>query len=697
MTTKLLVIHPWIPTYRVPFYNGLAEVLDRHDTELVVARSGPPPSMAGRGDRAGGPWAVDVPTTWHSIAGREVPHRRISSVLTELRPDLVVVEQALHNPETYPFLLRHAAGRHGVAMWGNGRNYSTPQPAAGAALKQWLTRRGDWFFAYTQAGADHVVARGFPRTRVSVLDNTIDTERLRADLAAVDPRELEGFRGEHALTASRTALFLGGVDEMKGIGFLLESARIAGDLMPGFVLLIAGDGDSMPAVRKAQAEGVPVRVLGRTDGHLKTLALKSADLLAIPEQVGLVAVDALVSGRPIITTDHPMHGPEYDYLVPGETSVVTAHTAADYAQALVSMMSAPGRLADMQTAARCESERYPLQGMVDSFAEGVLAWRDLRHAGLTTGTRSRGSAAESSTRTGAHRRTLLVDTSPSETRRIAVVMTCHNRREQTLRCLGALCAEDLPGIALRAYITDDGSVDGTATAIAAVDLPIRVIVGSGELYWAAGMAMAERAAMSEDPDLLLWLNDDVILDPDGLARLLSVHADKPDAIVVGNVRDPDTGDRTYGGRHRRGRHPQRFVVQPPVDRVQEVHAFNGNVVLIPRIARNAVGPIDGLFAHAYADDDYGLRALERGVPILCAPGTVGICSPNQADPSPSSVRAAWKRLQSPRGLPWRSQVRYLRRHGGPLWPAYFAWGYARAIMRAGIRGRAGDPDADTET
>jgi GT2 family glycosyltransferase len=199
------------------------------------------------------------------------------------------------------------------------------------------------------------------------------------------------------------------------------------------------------------------------------------------------------------------------------------------------------------------------------------------------------------------------------------------------------------------------------------------------------MAMAEREAMVEDPDLLLWLNDDVTLDHDALARLMAVHEQAPDAIVVGSLRDPGTGEMTYGGRNRLGRHPQRFTPSPKFPQIQRVSAFNGNVVLIPRRVRNSVGPIDGSFAHAYADDDYSLRTSNLGVTILCAAATVGTCSPGPARPAPTSARAAWRQLQTPRGLPWRSQVRYLRRHGGPMWPAYLAWGYGKAIVKAGLR------------
>jgi hypothetical protein len=87
-------------------------------------------------------------------------------------------------------------------------------------------------------------------------------------------------------------------------------------------------------------------------------------------------------------------------------------------------------------------------------------------------------------------------------------MTYHNCREETRRCLEALLGEDLANAELRVCVTDEGSTDGTIAVISAIDTPIRVLSGSGELYWAAGMAMAERAPMCDDPDLLFWLNDD---------------------------------------------------------------------------------------------------------------------------------------------------------------------------------------------
>ena len=269
------------------------------------------------------------------------------------------------------------------------------------------------------------------------------------------------------------------------------------------------------------------------------------------------------------------------------------------------------------------------------------------------------------------------------TTRLTVIMTVHNRREITMRCLRAFFGQHtLDDVECRVVVVDDGSTDGTGEAIADEFPNVTIINGSGSLFWAAGMAAAETVAMSESPDLLLWLNDDVVLDPDALDRLIAVHRHAPWAIIIGSTRDPDTGQRTYGPRRRLDRHPQRFALIDNGELLTAADAFNGNVVLIPLSVWRRVGPIDGEFAHAYADDDYSIRARDAGVPLLACPGTQGTCPANPARDSvhASSLRGAWKVLQQPTRRPWASQVRFLRRHAGWRWPVYLAAGYTKAMV-----------------
>lgn len=266
--------------------------------------------------------------------------------------------------------------------------------------------------------------------------------------------------------------------------------------------------------------------------------------------------------------------------------------------------------------------------------------------------------------------------------RVAVVMTCHNRRSTTLSCLEALQRQEDYGETLSLFVTDDGSEDGTAEAIRELWPDAKIMLGSGDLYWAAGMALAERAAMADEPDFLLWLNDDTVLRPDALRSLLALSQEMPGTVIVGATVDPITGELSYGGRLRIDYHPQRFQQLPLSGKPQHADTFHGNVVLIPRAVRLQVGPIDGSFPHGYADDDYGLRATALGVPIVQAPGMIGTCRRDEvAAPSPNrGLAARWRQLQSPKGLPWRAQTRYLRRHGDWRWPLILAVGQVRQLV-----------------
>ena len=260
-------------------------------------------------------------------------------------------------------------------------------------------------------------------------------------------------------------------------------------------------------------------------------------------------------------------------------------------------------------------------------------------------------------------------------------MTCHNRRDITIASLEALASQPRADTQLLLYLTDDGSTDGTADAVNEIWPGARIIQGTGDLYWASGMSLAERSAVRDQPDFLLWLNDDTLLDDGALVSLLSTSSTHPDAIVVGAATDPDTGECTYGGRIRVDRHPQRFRPLRIADHAQWADTFNGNVVLIPWSVRERVGPIDGLFPHAYADDDYGLRATALGVPIVQASGSVALCPRNPpARPIHGGPVARWRQLQQPDALPWRAQARYLKRHGTSLWPLILVGGQVRRVI-----------------
>jgi len=266
----------------------------------------------------------------------------------------------------------------GVAMWGHGKTYSTYQPKGLRVAKNSLTRQVEWFFAYTYGGARYVNSHGFPTGHTTILNNTIDTQGLSQDLNSVGLNQVQDFNKALGLTPGRTGIFVGGIDRKKGIDFLVATARRIATDLPGFTLLVGGEGSDLPRVRAAEQCGAPIRSLGRLEGWRKALALQTADIMMVPQWIGLVAVDSLVAGRPIVTTWHKSHSPEVEYLVPNRNVIFTNHSIDDYARGVADLLRHTRRLQYMQLSSREDSALFGIDQTVDRFAGGVAAWIDQR-------------------------------------------------------------------------------------------------------------------------------------------------------------------------------------------------------------------------------------------------------------------------------------------------------------------------------
>lgn len=205
---------------------------------------------------------------------------------------------------------------------------------------------------------------------------------------------------------------------------------------------------------------------------------------------------------------------------------------------------------------------------------------------------------------------------------VAVLMTCHNRCEITLRCLsslheavGQLERRDEGGQwKFHVFIVDDGSTDGTGGAVREYAEKVKVsgedeqwckihlIQGDGSLYWAKGMALAWRTALESETNHqqpfshFLWLNDDTILHSDALISLSRLVEANSNAVIAGSLIDEATGLKICG--------------------VKEDGLFTGNFVFIPRSAYEKAGMIYGRFHHAWADSDYAMRCRRTGVQVV---------------------------------------------------------------------------------
>jgi GT2 family glycosyltransferase len=284
--------------------------------------------------------------------------------------------------------------------------------------------------------------------------------------------------------------------------------------------------------------------------------------------------------------------------------------------------------------------------------------------------------------------------------RIAVLITCFNRKQKTIACIDAVMAQSArDSVVFDFYVTDDASCDGTAELLLSKYPSIRLCHGNGSLFWNGGMRLAWQEASQGRHDFYLWLNDDTFLYRDAVRNLLAAHGggikiNGQAGIVVGATED-HSGRTSYSGERQKNKWllPLTLTRLAPNGQLQSCDTFNGNCVLVPLAAAEALGNLDSAFLHAMGDTDYGLRARRLGVPIWLAPYFVGRCvndndndNDNESGLGPVgangrlSLLTQWKNMFAPKALPWRPWKILCRRHAGILWPVYWLWPYLKMSL-----------------
>ena len=269
-----------------------------------------------------------------------------------------------------------------------------------------------------------------------------------------------------------------------------------------------------------------------------------------------------------------------------------------------------------------------------------------------------------------------------KTLKIAALLTCHNRRDQTSACLRSLRKQiglAASAFKLNVFLVDDGCTDGTVDEALEIWPDATIIAGDGNLYWCGGMRKAWEAAAETDPDFYLLLNDDIFLFQSAITSLLDVSGGPLARIIaVGATCDPDSREWTYGGLE--SDHAFNEGTRLP----RRCRTMNANCVLVPRAVFTEIGMFYAIYRHAMGDMDYGYTASKRGIAVFETPFFVAECRRNPAggtwrDRSLPRIKR-FKLLLSPKGLPPKEWLHYCRRNYGFWWPRYVVSPYVRVLL-----------------
>ncbi|MET4082563.1 GT2 family glycosyltransferase [Pedobacter sp. UYP30] len=268
---------------------------------------------------------------------------------------------------------------------------------------------------------------------------------------------------------------------------------------------------------------------------------------------------------------------------------------------------------------------------------------------------------------------------------IAVLLATFNRKEKTLSCLESLFKQNINNhINLNVFLTDDNSSDGTQAAVKRCYPFVNVLKGTGSLFWAGGMRNSWTNAIKSKPDYFLLINDDTLLKPDCVSKLLKYYeTDKAGGIAIGSTIDVEKNKISYGG------HKLFYADKVPCFSVfseteyLECDMANANIMMVPKNVVKEIGILSSEFTHSIADFDYTLRAKKAGFKTTVVPGVLGSCVDDNLNDEFKIKRNLKQRiahLKSPKGLAYKEYMGFITNHFPSHKPIVFIKIWAKTLF-----------------
>jgi|RhiMetdeSRZDD1v2_1073273.scaffolds.fasta_scaffold69969_4 glycosyltransferase involved in cell wall biosynthesis len=382
MKKKVTILWRNVPEYRRPFYLHLREYLLQRDIELHV--------IYGQSTDMALNCATELPIAWAKC----VQHRRVAIGPLEIcwQPyaryirdaDLIIVEQANRLLLNYLLIARRPFSGKKIAFWGHGRDLQNGPYTIRNRWKRMFVKHADWWFAYTADVAEEISKYGFPRERITNVQNTIDTDTLLRAKAEISAQHLETLKTELQLGGGPIGIYCGRMYKDKRIGFLLEACRRVREQISGFELLAVGSGEEQEKIISAARNCHWIHYVGPKYKEERVPYFLFSDLFLMPGLVGLVLVDCFALETPLVTTRFPFHSPEVAYVKNNVNGLITADNIHDYVAGICGLLSDPGRLATLKSGCRQSASIYTMQTMVENFSNGISACLDKERFGFAS-------------------------------------------------------------------------------------------------------------------------------------------------------------------------------------------------------------------------------------------------------------------------------------------------------------------------
>jgi GT2 family glycosyltransferase len=204
--------------------------------------------------------------------------------------------------------------------------------------------------------------------------------------------------------------------------------------------------------------------------------------------------------------------------------------------------------------------------------------------------------------------------------KVAIIIVNWNGWQDTLLCLASLRRLTYPNF--RVLVVDNGSTNDSVSRIREACPDVEIIETGRNLGWAGGTNVGIQRAMAEGADYVWLLNNDTVVDPQALTRLVGRAERDPHLGAVGSVlyymAEPEKVQAWAGGSVNLWTGLCRHFTRPVPEHL--IHYLTGASMLLRTQALREVGLLDEHFFMYWEDADLSFRLRKGGWKLAVEPG-----------------------------------------------------------------------------
>jgi len=374
---KVAIIQRIVPHYRLPLYRVMVKELAKHDVELTILYGQESIGSVPKSVESTESWMHKSNNIYFSIFGHEIVYQPF--FIKSFRYDLVITEQANRLVLNYllQFFLRLSGAK--LAFWGHGRNFQANNSGSILeSVKAKATNYANWFFGYTNNSVDTVTSNGFPVERTTVLENAIDTTSLKVAYDKISIEELQPIRESVGLSSNNIGIYCGGMYSDKKIPFLLDACLAIKSKLPDFEMIFIGTGPQANLIDGFCKKNQWAVSLGEVTGVERVKYFAVSKVFLMPGLVGLAVLDSFAMKTPMVTTDIPIHSPEFAYLSHGENGLVTQFSTETFSEEVVSIFTNHQKYEHLIQGCEIATAKYTIENMALNFVNGIISALEIK-------------------------------------------------------------------------------------------------------------------------------------------------------------------------------------------------------------------------------------------------------------------------------------------------------------------------------